>query len=265
MKTVAVSGGFDPLHVGHLSFFNAARRLGDWLVAVVESDEWVARKHSVLRPQQERARIVLAIKGVDDVYLNDRADGDCSAALLRMKVSVYAVGPDHADLSAVPEYGACTAAGIEVVCVQHPVRRSSSEILAGFSGKWANPPVTASALIVRAGKVLITRRAHAGGRELLEIPGGFVEVGESLEEAVAREVKEEVGVRVRNPVYFNSEVTTYCDGRKVLAVTFVCEADGEPSVTGESLGHFWVTSLPPNPFYATCDRNAVAAYFGGGR
>jgi D-beta-D-heptose 7-phosphate kinase/D-beta-D-heptose 1-phosphate adenosyltransferase len=59
MKVVLVTGGFDPLHSGHVSYFNAAKRLGDILVVGLNSDEWLTRKKG--RPfmnLDERMRIV---------------------------------------------------------------------------------------------------------------------------------------------------------------------------------------------------------------
>ena len=44
MKVVLVTGGFDPLHSGHIEYFRAAKKLGDVLVVGVNSDEWLTRK-----------------------------------------------------------------------------------------------------------------------------------------------------------------------------------------------------------------------------
>ena len=44
MKIVVVSGGFDPIHSGHISYFKAARELGDKLIVALNSDEWLVKK-----------------------------------------------------------------------------------------------------------------------------------------------------------------------------------------------------------------------------
>ena len=44
VKVVVVSGGFDPLHSGHLAYINSARKLGDLLIVALNSDEWLTRK-----------------------------------------------------------------------------------------------------------------------------------------------------------------------------------------------------------------------------
>lgn len=79
---VIVTGGFDPLHSGHLSYINAARALGDILVVGINSDEWLIRKKD--RPfmsHQERSAIMAALLGVDYVWTFDDADGSGKDAI----------------------------------------------------------------------------------------------------------------------------------------------------------------------------------------
>jgi len=81
-KVVLVTGGFDPLHSGHIAYFKAARELGDHLVVGINSDEWLARKKG--RPfmsWQERAAIVSNLSMVDEVIAFDDSDGTASAAI----------------------------------------------------------------------------------------------------------------------------------------------------------------------------------------
>ena len=66
MKIVIVTGGFDPLHSGHIAYFKAAKELGDYLVVGVNSDEWLARKKGrSFMPYEERKSIVQEIGVVD--------------------------------------------------------------------------------------------------------------------------------------------------------------------------------------------------------
>ena len=67
------------------------------------------------------------------------------------------------------------------------------------------PRSAAGMLVVRRDRVLLLERAHDPRMGFLDIPGGFVEAGESLEECVVREVEEEVGVRVQNLRYYGSQ------------------------------------------------------------
>lgn len=78
MKVVIVTGGFDPIHSGHIAYFNAAKALGDKLVVGLNSDEWLTRKKG--RPFMnwfERCKIVQALKVVD--YVIEFNDDDDSA------------------------------------------------------------------------------------------------------------------------------------------------------------------------------------------
>jgi cytidyltransferase-like protein len=76
MKIIIVSGGFDPLHSGHIEYFKAARELGDKLIVAVNSDAWLERKKGrAFLPCHERISIIENLKMVDGVILfNDNDD-----------------------------------------------------------------------------------------------------------------------------------------------------------------------------------------------
>jgi cytidyltransferase-like protein len=75
---VLVSGGFDPIHSGHISYFENAKKLGDTLVVAVNSDDWLKRKKGrSFLPWQERSLIVKSLKPVDHVM--EFIDDDDSA------------------------------------------------------------------------------------------------------------------------------------------------------------------------------------------
>ena len=77
-KIVLVTGGFDPLHSGHIAYFNEAKKLGDILVVGVNSDAWLTRKKGApFMPLLERTNIVRNLKMVD--YVIDFPDDDGSA------------------------------------------------------------------------------------------------------------------------------------------------------------------------------------------
>jgi len=76
MKIVIVTGGFDPIHSGHIRYLNAARELGDWLLVGINSDAWLERKKGrAFMPFDEREAILYNIKSVDAVRGFDDADG----------------------------------------------------------------------------------------------------------------------------------------------------------------------------------------------
>ena len=66
MKIVVVSGGFDPIHSGHLEYFKSAKKLGDKLVVALNSDNWlINKKGKYFMPFEERKSIVESLKVVD--------------------------------------------------------------------------------------------------------------------------------------------------------------------------------------------------------
>jgi D-beta-D-heptose 7-phosphate kinase/D-beta-D-heptose 1-phosphate adenosyltransferase len=73
---VIITGGFDPLHSGHIEYIRAARELGDILIVGVNSDEWLVRKKGrSFMPCSERAAIVASIHGVEWAWTFDDSDG----------------------------------------------------------------------------------------------------------------------------------------------------------------------------------------------
>lgn len=104
-RLVVVSGGFDPLHSGHISYLKEARNLGDKLIVAVNSDTWLERKKGrFFMPQSERSEIVKNLKCVDEVFVNteeDDADNSCTKVLQKILDSnpglnvVFANGGDR--------------------------------------------------------------------------------------------------------------------------------------------------------------------------
>ena len=68
-KVVMVSGGFDPVHIGHVRLFKEAKKLGDELVVVINNDNWLKlKKGYVFMPEHERKEIIEAFDGVDKLF-----------------------------------------------------------------------------------------------------------------------------------------------------------------------------------------------------
>jgi len=86
MKIVLVTGGFDPIHSGHIAYFKAAKQLGDILIVGVNSDAWLARKKgAAFMPSTERISIIENIKAVDGVLLFDDNDGSAKEAIKNVR------------------------------------------------------------------------------------------------------------------------------------------------------------------------------------
>lgn len=86
MKVVLVTGGFDPLHSGHIEYFRAAKQLGDKLIVGLNSDEWLARKKGQpFMPLNERRSIVGSLKDVDATIIFNDNDGSATDAIATVK------------------------------------------------------------------------------------------------------------------------------------------------------------------------------------
>lgn len=81
-RIALVTGGFDPLHSGHIEYFSEAKKHGDRLIVGVNSDQWLVRKKgNFFLPFRERACIVSNLKVVDDVIRFNDDDGTAIAAI----------------------------------------------------------------------------------------------------------------------------------------------------------------------------------------
>lgn len=87
MKTVVlITGGFDPIHSGHIAYIKAARELGDALIVGINSDEWLRRKKGQeFMSWEERSIIVANLRDVDRVINFDDADGSAKDAIKKVR------------------------------------------------------------------------------------------------------------------------------------------------------------------------------------
>lgn len=109
-----VSGGFDPVHVGHIQMIQEAARWGNVMV-VINSDDWLLRKKGyVFMPWKERAAIIGNIKGVTMVSNVDDSDGTVCAALRRHQPDAFANGGDRKKHN-TPEMDVCEELGIQML------------------------------------------------------------------------------------------------------------------------------------------------------
>ncbi len=127
---VAVSGYFNPLHVGHLEMMEKAKELGDYLVVIVNNDHQVKLKGSVpFLNQEDRIKIISAIRWVDKVFLSIDKDKTVCRSLARVKPNIFAQGGDR-NTGNIPEAGICRRLGIKMVDGLGGKIRSSSTLIA---------------------------------------------------------------------------------------------------------------------------------------
>ena len=88
MKIAVVSGGFDPIHSGHISYLKSAKEKADHLIVALNSDDWlIKKKKKVFMPIEERQIILMNIGYVDEVIIFDDDDtGSCKNALEEIKI-----------------------------------------------------------------------------------------------------------------------------------------------------------------------------------
>jgi len=123
-KIIILSGGFDPVHIGHLRMFKAAKEQADIVIVGANSDLWLSRKKGQpFMPESERIEILNGFKYVDSVYtFNDTDDTACD--LIRKVIELYkddnnaeiffGNGGDRT-LSTTPEMDYCASNGIEMI------------------------------------------------------------------------------------------------------------------------------------------------------
>ncbi|MFA4975624.1 MAG: adenylyltransferase/cytidyltransferase family protein [Candidatus Paceibacterota bacterium] len=144
-KIVAVSGGFDPIHIGHIRMFQEAKKLGDKLIVIINNDNWFKVKGKpVFMSHKERKEIIEALECVDEVFISGHKKGtkDISVAkeLFKIKPHIFANGgdrkPEDDDLPS-SEYKVCKELGIEMVFnIGYGGKiRSSSELLKEYAKK----------------------------------------------------------------------------------------------------------------------------------
>ncbi len=121
MTTIAISGGFDPIHIGHIEMMQEAKKLGDKLVVIVNNDNWLNKKKGfAFMPEKERAAIIQAVRYVDEVIITehqpDTTDMSVCVELKTLKPDIFANGGDRKpDGDPVPEVELCNSLGIKLI------------------------------------------------------------------------------------------------------------------------------------------------------
>ena len=128
-KVVAASGYFDPLHIGHLEYLEKARKLGNKLIVIINNDfQTKMKKGFVFMSQEDRMKIIKALKYVDDVFLSIDNDESVRKSLELLKPNIFAKGGDR-KINEIPETPICRKLGIEIVDGLGEKIRASSDLI----------------------------------------------------------------------------------------------------------------------------------------
>ena len=128
MIVVAVSGYFDPIHVGHLEYLKLAKQLGDKLVVIVNNDfQARIKKGKSFMNERDRVEIVASLKCVDEVFLSIDRDSSVCKSLEFIQPNIFANGGDR-KLDEIPETRIMKKYGIKMVDGLGSKIRSSSDL-----------------------------------------------------------------------------------------------------------------------------------------
>ena len=123
---VAVSGYFDPLHIGHLEYFVKAKELGDSLYVIVNSDfQATLKKNTSFMVENDRLEIIQSLRIVDKAFLSIDKDKSVSNTLKMIKPDIFGNGGDQIKGSILEER-ICSENNIKIVdCLGKKIRSSS--------------------------------------------------------------------------------------------------------------------------------------------
>ena len=128
LTTVAVSGYFDPIHVGHLEFLELAKKLGDTLTVIINNNlQAELKKGSTFMDEKDRMEIVAALRCVDEVFLSIDTDKSVCKSLEYIKPDIFANGGDRL-LDEIPETAVMKKYNIKMVDGLGSKIRSSSDL-----------------------------------------------------------------------------------------------------------------------------------------
>mgnify|MGYP003628108040 FL=1 len=134
-KIIVVSGGFDPIHVGHLRMMKEAANHGK-LTVIINSDDWLKRKKGyIFMPFEERAEIISELTCVDKVVMAKDDDRTVCESLRELQPDIFANGGDRG-ANTTPESRLCKELGIELMYdVGGGKVRSSSKLVKEITEK----------------------------------------------------------------------------------------------------------------------------------
>lgn len=153
-KIICVSGGFDPVHIGHLRMIEEAAKYGN-VIVIVNSDEWLMRKKGyIFMPFKERCEILRGFAAVTDTTWVDDDDGTVCEALRRLKPTFFANGGDR-KTNNTPEMDVCEEIGVQLLWAVGGGKIQSSSSLVGESGMVTETPTEIDGVDITPSRVEI--------------------------------------------------------------------------------------------------------------
>jgi len=118
MTRVCVSGGFDPLHIGHVRLINEAKKFGDKLIVILNNDNWLMKKKGFkVMCEEDRKEILESLRSVDEVVITKHEPGSedksVCESLREVHPDIFANGGDRKEDN-IPEYQLCDELGIQM-------------------------------------------------------------------------------------------------------------------------------------------------------
>ena len=128
MKKVAISGYFDPIHVGHLEYISLSKKLGDYLIVIINNNhQCTLKKGKHFMDENDRAKILEAIEGVDEIFISIDQDRTVCESLEKIRPDIFTNGGDRHNKE-IPEAIVCKKYGIELLDGLGKKIRSSSDL-----------------------------------------------------------------------------------------------------------------------------------------
>lgn len=136
---VLISGGFDPIHVGHVRYIKEAMNLGDKLTILLNDDKWLVRKKGKYFMKQEDRREILQamLRPEDQVLIYSSGEDDVALGIRTLRPDIFAKGGDR-NFASLPlaEINACKEVGCDIyTAIGGEKVRSSSELLKTYGSK----------------------------------------------------------------------------------------------------------------------------------
>jgi cytidyltransferase-like protein len=139
IKTVCVSGYFNPIHSGHISLFKKAKKLGDYLIVIINNDSQVKIKGTVpFMEAKERAEIIKNLRMVNKVIISIDKDKTVCKTLIKINPDIFANGGDRKNPKDIPEQEVCDKLGIKMVFNVGGNKTQSSSTIIKNAIKYSN-------------------------------------------------------------------------------------------------------------------------------